>query len=125
MQHNIFPDIKVKVRAHGPHMQRGGGGLRSGRVKSNCNKLRINCGKMRKHCGPVTQPPKASRGNTSAQGTRRAPSHKGDRQKALAKKMREIAGDCEQLRNCENAAMPELHVCIRVWAGGGGGCRYR
>ena len=41
MQHNIFPDIKVKVRAHGPHMQRGGGG---GCGQGGSNPIATNCG---------------------------------------------------------------------------------
>ena len=56
----------------------GGGELRSGGVKSNCEKLRENCGKIAENCGKIAEklqencdvvssPPEASRCNSSGQ----------------------------------------------------------
>ena len=82
-----------------PHPHQGlGGKLRSGAVKSSGEKVR-------KNCGPVTKPPAASTSNTSAQGTRRAPTvREGGRQNAMAKKLQESAEHCEALRKLRESA---------------------
>ena len=69
--------------------RRGGGGLRSGSVKSNREKLRENWGAVTKS--------EASKSKTSAQGTHRAPtSTRGGQTKSNCGK---IADNCEELQN--------------------------
>ena len=83
------------------HLTAAGGreGLQSGSVKSNC------CGKLREKCRKIAvgQPnlPKLQgatplqRGHTGHQGQQAG---KVDKQKAIAEKLPEIAGKCEQWR---------------------------
>ena len=71
------------------------------------NPIAENCGKLRENCGARTNPPEASRSNTSACGTHRVPKRMhGGQAKANAEncgKLRKIAQKCapQSLPHCE------------------------
>ena len=115
---SVFPDCRAgaqRERArHGPcthgtsleplvpiaDRQSGGGGGGGDCGQGASNPIANNCvkiaGKLRQNCGAATKPPEASRSNTSAQGTRRAPTRTrgGHAKSNWAKKLREIAENC-------------------------------
>ena len=71
------------------HRLGGGGGVA---VRESQIQLRKIAGKWRENGGAVTKSPEASRRNTSAQGTHRAPTRtRGGRAKAVAGKTAKIA----------------------------------
>ena len=73
------------------HGGRGGGGIAVRERQMQWRKMAGNRGKLRENCGAVTKPPEASRSNTSAQGTHRAPtSTQGGQAKSNC-------GNCEKL----------------------------
>ena len=89
---------RAGARAAGPRSPVPKG--QAGGVKSN----RKKCGKMRKNCGALTKPPEASNCTSSAQGTQGTNTHgKGDKQKAIAEKLRDIA----KLRGIANNCGPQ------------------
>ena len=73
---------------------------------------RKNCGKLGGNCAAVTKAAAASRSNTSAQGTHRAPTSTrgGTSEKQLREKMCTTAGNCEKSKlrkiaeNCGTSA---------------------
>ena len=71
--------------------EEGGGGYRQGAS----NPMAKDCGTLRKNaenCGGVTEPPEASKSDTSAQGTHGAPtSARGGRAESSCGKLRKIA----------------------------------
>ena len=79
--------------------------MRSGSIKSNCEKLR-------KYCGVVTKPLEASKSDTSAQGTHRAPtSTPGGQAKEHLRKTAEICiKNCEIAKNCGPQPPPPAGV---------------
>ena len=83
----------------------GGGGVRSGSVKCNCEKMWENCGKLRGNCGKIADSNKTSRSlkeQRSAQKAHRAPrSTQGGQATSNCGKM---AGNCEVAKNCETCA---------------------
>ena len=77
----------------------GGGAVRDRQIHEKLPKM---AGNPRENCGAVPKPPEASKSNTFAQGTHGAPTDtRGGRAKGNCRKIRENAGKCKRLRNCE------------------------
>ena len=110
----------------GPCTRGGGGGLRSGGVKSNCENLRENCERLRENCGAKPNLPKPEgatllhRGHTGHRQTR-----KEDKQKVIAGKLWE---KCEiaKLRKLAdlNPPLPPA-ACTQPTPRTNAGCRCR
>ena len=107
----------------------GEGGLRSGSVKSNCEKLRKIAEKLRAPCGKTAAPqphlPKPQgatllhRGHTGHQQARKV-----DKQKVVAEKLlklRENGGNCKIANNCEQLRTSTLPLPLPRVQGGQGG----
>ena len=112
------PPVVHALPVHAAACIGGGGGAQGALnpIAENCEKLRTNCGeiagKLRENCGAVTKPPEASRSNTSAQRTHRAPtSTRGGQAKSNCGKMRKVAENCEKLGEFANLnPPPPLHA---------------
>ena len=91
-RHRLIISRRMTANRETTCLTGGGGGIA---VRERQIQLRKMAGKLQGNCGASTKAPEASRSNSSAEGTHRAPT---STQGGQAKRKRKIAENCRKLR---------------------------